>query len=70
MLRKTNFLSISVLLSVIATFLTKKRSSREFPGKFLKKKEKHSLAVCGSFWGEKLFFLFDTFYWFDQKDLF
>ena len=33
--------------------------------------EKHSLAVCGSFRGEKQFLLiFVAFYWFDQKQFF
>ena len=41
----------------------------EFPQKYLKKKEKHSLAVCGSFCGEKQFLLiFVPFYCFVQMD--
>ena len=35
------------------------------------KKERHSLAICGSLWGEKQFlFIFIPFYWFDQKQFF
>ena len=54
-LRKTNFLSISVLLSEIVTLLTKKRSFQWISPKMLQITEKLSLAVCGSFWGEKQF---------------
>ena len=68
MVRKTNFLSFSVLVSEIVNFLTKKRSS---PKKFFKTTEKLSLAVSDSIWGEKQFLLiFIPFYWFDQKQLF
>ena len=71
MLRKTNFLSFSVLLSGIATFWTKNRILCEFTRKCFKTTEKHSLAVCGSLWGEKHFLLeFVQFYWFDQKEFF
>ena len=35
------------------------------------KNDRHSLAVCGSFCGEKQFLLiFIPFYWFDQKQLY
>ena len=45
--------------------------TNEFPQKFFKTTEKHSLAVCGSLWGEKEFMLiFVPFYWFDQRVLF
>ena len=156
MVRKTNFLSFSVLISKIVTFLTKKRSSlwisqkmlqnnrmekfrsmwlsletktiffnicplflvwsktvvltnpnfsqgfplskmvkkpqlsvyfsarfweslfwlrrevlSEFPPKFFKITERHSLVVSVSLWGEKHFWLtFVLFYWFDKKKLF
>ena len=71
LLRKTNFLSISVLLSEIVTFLTKKRIFPLISPKNLKTTEKHSLAVCCSFCGEKQFLLiFVPFYWFEQKQLF
>ena len=70
LLRKTNFLSISVLLSEIVTFLTKKRFFSEFPKKCFKTTEKHNLVVCGSFWGEKHFlFIFVQFYCFELKGL-
>ena len=70
--RKTHFLSISELLSEIVTFWTKKREVfSKLPRKCFKTTEKHSLVVCGSFWGEKQFLLiFVPFYCFEQKDLF
>ena len=55
MVRKTNFLSISVLLSEIVPFLTKK-VLYEFPPKCFKITESHSLAVYISLCGEKQFF--------------
>ena len=68
LLRKTNFLSISVLLSEIVNFWTKKRSFQWISPKMFKTTGKHSLAVCGSFWGEKQFLLiFVPFYCFEQK---
>ena len=57
MLRKTNFVSLSVLLSEIVIFGLKKEVLCEFPPKCFKTTEKHSLAVCGLLWGEKLFLL-------------
>ena len=58
MLRKTNFLSISVLLFLDSNFfLLKSELLCEFPKKYFKTTEKHSLAICGSFWGEKLVFI-------------
>ena len=56
MLRKTNFLSISVLLSEIAIFLTREVLC-EFPQKCLETTEKHSLAVRGSLCREKQVFV-------------
>ena len=71
MVRKTNFLSILVLVSEIVTFMSKRKVLYEFPQKCFKTTERHSLAVCGSIWGEKHFLLiFVPFYWFDQKELF
>ena len=71
MVRKTNFLSISVLVSEIVTFMSKKKSSLWISPKCFKTTERHSLAVCGSLCGEKQFLLiFIPFYWFDQKQLF
>ena len=68
---KKNFLSISVLLYEIVTFLTKKRSSLWITRKTLQKNpERHSFEVCGSLCGEKQFLLiFICFYWFDQNFL-
>ena len=69
--KKNILLSISVLVSEIVTFLTKKKSSLWISPKMLQKTERHSLAVCGSIYGEKHFMLiFIPFYWFDQKQLF
>ena len=71
MLRKTNFLSISVLLSELVIFCLKREVPCEFPQKCFKTTEKHSLAACVSLWGEKKFLLiFVHFYSFDQKHLF
>ena len=51
--------------------MSKRKVPKEFPQQSLKKTERHSLAVCGSFCGEKHFLLiFIPFYWFDQKQLF
>ncbi len=49
LLRKTNFLSISDLLSEIVTFLTKKRSFIEFPRKCFKTRGKHNLVYVAHF---------------------
>ena len=71
LLRKTNFLSISVLLSEIVTYLLKREVFSELARKRFKTKVKHNLAVCGSFCGEKQFLLiFVPFYCFVQKGLF
>ena len=52
-------------------FWTKKGTFLWIYPKIFKTKEKHSLAVCGSGWGEKQFLLiFVPFYCFDQKKLF
>ena len=43
----------------------------EFPKKFFKTRERHSLAVCAALCGEKQFLLiFIPFYWFVQKKMF
>ncbi len=71
LLRKTNFLSISVLFSEILTFLPKREVLCEFLQKCFKTSEKHSIAVPDSLWGEKKILLsIIPFYWFDQKQLF
>ncbi len=70
LLRKTNFLSVSVLFSEILLLGLKRKVLCEFPQKFFKTTEKHSLAVSGSLWGEKKKLIFVPFYWFDQKQLF
>ena len=60
-----------MLLSDTFTFLTKKDVLCELSQKWFKTTEKHSLAVCGSFCGEKqFFFIFVQFYCFEQKRLF
>ena len=71
MVRKTNFLSFSVLVSEIVTFMSKKKSSLWISKKMHLNHIKSSLSVCGSLFGEKKFLLiFIPFYWFDQKKLF
>ena len=60
LLRKTNFLSFSVLLSEVVFFWLKRELLCEFPPKYFKKTEKNSLAVWGSPWGEK--HVFDNIY--------
>ena len=69
MVRKTNFLSIYVLISAIVTIMSKNKSSQWLPKKYFKTTERHSLAVCGSLWGEKQFLLIlIPFYCFNQKN--
>ena len=71
MVRKTNFLSISVIFFENVTFVSKKKSSIRISQKCFKTTERHSLAVCASVCGEKQFLLiFIPFFWFDQKQLF
>ena len=71
MVRKTNFLSISVLVSAIVTFMYKKKISRWISPKIFKTTERQNLAVCGSLCEEKQFWLiFILHYWFVQKQLF
>ena len=70
LLRKTNFLSISVIHSEIVIFWIKREVFSELARKCFKTTEKQSLAVCSSFWGEKQFLLiFVPFYCFEQKGL-
>ena len=70
MVRKTNFLSFSVLVSEIVIFMSKKKSSLLISSKILQNHTKYSFAVCGLLCGEKQFLLiFIVFYWFDQKKL-
>ena len=70
MVRKTNFLSFSVLVSEIVIFMSKKKSSLLISSKILQNHTKYSFAVCGLLCGEKQFLLtFIHFYWFDQKQL-
>ena len=47
MVRKTNFLSTSVLVSEIATFMSKKKVLDEFPTKMLQNNRK---ALFSSMW--------------------
>ena len=71
MVRKTNFLSISVLVSEIDSFMTKKKSSLWISPKILQNNRRHSLAMCGSLFGEKQFLLiFILYYCFFQNHLF
>ena len=69
--KKKKFLSISVLVSEIDTFLTKKEVQYKFPQKCSKTTQRPCLSVCGSLCEEKLFLLiFISFYWFDQNIFF
>ena len=69
MVRKTNFLSISVLVFAKSLLCLKRKVLYEFPPKCFKTTEMHSLTVCGSYWVEKQFLLiFVPFYWFDQNN--
>ena len=71
MLRKTNFLIISVLLSEIATFLTKKRSSLWISPKLLQNNRKTQFSCLWLNLRKIIYFLeFVPFHWFDQKVLF
>ena len=71
MVRKTNFLSISVLVSEIVNFCLKRKVLYEFPPKCFKITERHSLAVCSSLCGEKeILLIFILHYWVVQKLLF
>ena len=70
LLRKTNFPSISEL-SERVIFWLKREVFSKFHRKRFKITENHTIAVCGSFWGEKQFLLILVhFYWFDQIQLF
>ena len=46
-----------MLVSVVVTFMSKNRSSLLVSPKMLKKKKRHSIAVCGRLCGEQLFLL-------------
>ena len=71
MVRKTNFLSISVLVSERVNFCLKRNVLYEFLPNCFKTTERHSLAVCGSLCGEKeILLIFILHYWFVQKLLF
>ena len=69
MVRKTNFLSISVIIFESVTFESKKKSYLWISQKMHLNHIKSSLSVCGSLFGEKQFLLiYIPFYWFDQKN--
>ena len=71
MLRKTNFLTISVLVSEIVTFLTKKRGSLWILPKLLQNNRKAYFSCMWLTLGRKtVLLIFLPFYWFDQKQLF
>ena len=56
MVRKTNLLSISVIVFESVTFVSKKKSSLWITQKCFKTTERHNLAVSASLCGEKQFF--------------
>ncbi len=65
---KKKFLSISVLVSEIVTFMSKKNFLYELFRKCFKTTERHSLAVFGSHcWEKKFLLIIIPFYWFYQK---
>ena len=71
LLRKTHFMSISVLFFEIVTFLTKKRSFKWISPKMLQNNRKAWFSSMWLIWGEKKFLLIIVpFYWFVQKQLF
>ena len=71
MLRKKNFLTISVLLLRYSLILLKREVFSELARKCFKTTGKHNLVVRDSFCGEKQFLLiFVPFYCFVQKGLF
>ena len=71
LLRKMNFMSIPVVLSEIVIFSRKREVFSKFPRKCFKTIKKLSLAICGTFRGEKqILLIFIPFYLFDQKKLF
>ena len=53
MVRKTNFLSILVLISEIINFMSERKVLYEFPQKCFKTTERHGLQICRSLYGEK-----------------
>ena len=56
MVRKTNWMSISVLVSAIVTFMLKEKFSMNFTKNAFKTTGRHNLAICGSLSGEKQFY--------------
>ena len=71
MVRKTNFLSISVLVSEIVNFLTKKRSSPWISPKILQNNRKVWLSCMWlNLLRKTVFVNIFPYYWFDQKQLF
>ena len=71
MVRKTNFLSILVIVSELSLLCLKRKLLYEFSQKCFKTSERHSLPVSGSLCREKQFLLIIIpFYLFDQKELF
>ena len=57
MVRNINFLSFLVHVFEIVILCLKRNVRSEFPQKYFKTTERHSLAVSGSLWGE-IYFLF------------
>ena len=58
MVRKTNFLNISAVISEIVTFMSKKKSSLRIFPKMLQNNREVYLAICDSLSGEKTFFVY------------
>ncbi len=63
--------SFQLLHSEMVIFWLKREVFSQFPRKYFIKQEKISLAVCGSIWWGKTFFvIFVPFHWFNQKSCF
>ena len=70
MVRKTNFLSFSVLVSELVTFMSKKKVLYEFPPKFQNHRKAYFRRVWLALWRNIFLLIYIPFYWFDQKKLF
>ena len=68
--KKTNFLSISVLVSEIVNFMSKKKSSLLISPKMLQSNRKAWFrSMWLTLWRKKKLLIFIPFYWFEPKKL-
>ena len=71
MVRKINFLSISMLFSAIATFMSKKKSSLWISPKIIQNNRKAQFSSMWlTFWRKSIFLIIIPFYWFNKKNWF